>query len=462
MTIGIVGNGIIGLMAAYAISARQPNVPVAVIGRKSRVGCASLAAAAMFNSFCEIEVGTLSNSIERQRFLFNKQSNSRWPGLLEQLRSESSQLIHGGFGTFLIKNATTDWLEDNNFDAICAALAEFGEPHQEASAADIAHYKPSAAGRATRAIFIPNEGWVNPVHLLSALDSILSRRKNVTFIDDHAHRILTSSGKVTGIALEQGDPVSAEQAIVCNGAEFTALMQRSGLDALFQRVFYGVGATALLECGEHATKNCIRTPNRGLACGLYSAPQTATEVVIGASNFISPVPEKEARLTSVFTLLKSAMEQINADYYRARLLRVNVGWRPTSSDTLPLIGPTSVAGLLIATGTRRDGLHCSPVIADYLTDMILAGTSAQDMRLYAPERPLTRLYSREEAIEKYVTHTINAMYQHGFTPPQGRTLEDIRQHYRNEFSALHEQIGAKDWGIPIDMRDMYKYGHITP
>lgn len=460
MSICIVGNGILGLMTAYTLSARAPDLKICVIGKHERPGCASLAAAAMFNSFCEVESGTLSNPMERERFLSNKMSNALWPDLLKNLAAESKQELHHAFGTFLISNTTTDDLEDDNFQAIRQALIEFKEPYSDVDPREIKNYKPAATKRAVHAMFIKNEGWVNPRHLLSALDTILSKRKNVELRDANANRIQITGGKVTGVELDDKTTINADAVLACNGAEFTNLMNRSGLEKNFQRVFYGVGSTIVLECGDTATTHCVRTPNRGLACGLYSAPQTKTEVVVGASNFISPVGEFEPRLTSVYTLLKNAMEQINADYFRARLLRVNCGWRPTSSDTLPLIGPTSVGGLFAATGTKRDGLHCSPVISGYLADMITSGKSSLNMDMYKPERPLTRLYSREDAISKYVKHTINALYQHDFVPAKNKIVEELATYYRDEFSALHDQVGAKDWGIPIEMKDMYKHGHI--
>ena len=140
------------------------------------------------------------------------------------------------------------------------------------------------------------------------------------------------------------------------GAAFTKIIAASNLDLRFPQIFYGVGCSILLRTNDSTLANCIRTPNRGLACGVYSTPQDSEHTLVGASNFISPAPEETVRLTSVYTLIKAAMEQINSDYYRCGLEQVNVGWRPTSEDTLPLLGATSIKNLFVATGTKRDGL----------------------------------------------------------------------------------------------------------
>jgi hypothetical protein len=153
------------------------------------------------------------------------------------------------------------------------------------------------------------------------------------------------------------------------------------------------------------------------------------------------------------------MEQINVDYYRSQLVKVNVGWRPTSEDTLPLLGATSLPNLFVATGTKRDGLHCSPLIADCIADLVYEGRSSTQIDLFSPEREPVRVLGREEAIEKSVSHMINAAYQHGFTPAKDRMIDEMRRHFREDLDRLHDQVGAVDWGIPPELINMYKYGH---
>lgn len=456
----IVGNGILGLQLAYAVLARDPKCTISIVGPQLRPGCASLAAAAMFNSFCEIDAHTFENEIEKERFCFNKLSNERWPALLPRLAEEAGRSINSGFGTYLINNAVSDELEDENFDAIIAALHEHNEPFDQVSPRDIPFYNPEARCRATRAAYIPREGWVNPIDLLEALEVILRFSNRVEFVDDTVLRLSEDRGRIISVHTAKSGEISAGRFVLCPGAGFSKIVDASNLSANFQRIFYGVGATVLLQTNEASITNCIRTPNRGLACGLYSAPQTTSQTVIGASNFISPEPVYNVRLTSIYTLLKSAMEQLNTEYHRSELVRINIGWRPTSSDTLPLLGPTSVENLFVATGTKRDGLHCSPVIGEYLADLMLTGRSAWDFDLFAPERKPLKYLTREDAIRTLVRHQINAAYQHDFVPAKSRLKEELEAYYHREFTQLHDDVGANDWGIPAELKDMYKYGHI--
>lgn len=460
MHVVIVGNGILGLTTAYRVVERDPGASVTVIGPAHHRGCASLAAAAMFNSFCELEPNTLANPIERQKWLFNKAATAYWPDFLRELQTRAGMAINNGFGTFLINNHTNDTLEDENFDAVVAALQEFNEPFAFVHPREIPKFRPSPRSRASRAIQIPAEGWVNPLHLIEALKQALMVSGRVQFVDANCQSLTTVGSRVIGAVVDTDELVQGDIYLLSPGATFSQIVDASHLPFSIQppRIFYGVGCSLLLETGSETLTNCVRTPNRGLACGVYAAPQTPSRTLIGASNFISPVPEDGPRLTSVHTLLGAAMDQINANYFRVQLIKVNVGWRPTSQDTLPLLGKTSLDNLLVATGTKRDGLHCSPLISENLVALMFGDRPTFDLSLFRPEREPVRTLTREEAIETAVRHSMNAAYQHGFTPSTSRMVDDLIKTYRADVEAVHDTVGALEWGIPPEMLEMYRYG----
>jgi glycine/D-amino acid oxidase-like deaminating enzyme len=460
MDVVIIGNGILALTTAYRLRKLAPESRITIVGPADHRGCASLAAAAMLNSFAEIDAGTLANKIERQKFLFNKLSTPLWPSLLDEIEHESGVKLSFGFGTFVINNHASDTLEDENFDAIVSALNEFREAYEVVSPSDICRYMPAARLRAARAIYINGEGWVNPRTFIAALKAIFDQDSRVMWVDHYCTSLNRSGLNVTYAELDNGRRVSGDVFLMAPGAAFTKIVAASNLDIHFPTIFYGVGCSILLRTNDSTLINCIRTPNRGLACGVYAAPQDSEHTLIGASNFISPVPEESVRLTSVYTLIKAAMEQINSDYYRCGLKQVNVGWRPTSEDTLPVLGATSIPNLFVATGTKRDGLHCSPVISNALAALIIGQPPSCDLDLFHPERRPIRIYTREEAITIAVRHTINAAYQHDFVPAKNRMVEHLEKYYRDDLIQLHESVGAVDWGIPPEMVDMYRYGHI--
>jgi glycine oxidase len=256
--------------------------------------------------------------------------------------------------------------------------------------------------------------------------------------------------------------------LLATGATASEVLARSGLGVKMQRVFYGVGVSIELRSPDFPHTRCVRTPNRGMACGVYSVPyvqgpdRAHDHVLVGASNFISATPYFYGRLTSVESLMRAAMEQINRHFYRADLVRVNVGWRPTSQDTYPLLGRSSVPNLTIATGTKRDGLHLSPLLSVELAKLVLGEAAEAGLSVFAPERRLLRTLGRAQGIARAVRQQISAEYQHDFSPAKNRMPEQLAETYRLNLERLHDQVGAKDWGIPVEMLDMYRYGHALP
>jgi glycine/D-amino acid oxidase-like deaminating enzyme len=272
---------------------------------------------------------------------------------------------------------------------------------------------------------------------------------------------MASNGRVESAVSADGTVSRGDLFVLAPGASFSTLVRASNLPITFPRVFYGVGCTTLLRTKEDTLSTCIPTPNRGLACGVYAVPRDDQHTVLGASNLISPEPVAHARLTSVYTLLKAAMEQINENFFRSELVSVNVGWRPTSEDTLPMIGKTTLDNLLVATATKRDGLHCSPLTARCLTALAFGRDPEFDLAMFKPDRAPTRIYSRSEAIAMAWHQIRNAAFQHDFVPAKNRMLDEMKAYHLGELEKLHDRVGAYEWGIPPEMLDMYRHGHAS-
>ncbi len=460
MHIAILGNSILGMMTARAWLQVQPSVQLTIVGRSHRPGSASMAAAAMLNSFAELEHDSLGTELDRFKFDLSRAATALWPEVFADVCPDRSAVAQG-FGTYILNNAATDELDDDNFNAIQRFADEFAEPYEEVDPAQIPNYQPEPRNRALRALLLKREGWVNPKQFLQALQQWLERHPQVQWRDTEVVRLDIQQGKVCSAELAEGAPIQADQFVLANGANLTRVLQASAPDLPVQRLFYGVGVSVELQHAQHVHKNCVRTPNRGLACGVYSVPYGPEHTLIGASNYISPVALDHGHAGSTYTLLKAAMEQINFNFYRASLINVNVGWRPTTSDTYPLFGATSVKGLWIIGGTKRDGFHLSPVICRDLVSAMRGAAIAEGYQQLAPERPLIRNLAREATISKTVRHQLNASYQHDFVSAKNRMVEQLRNAYRADLEALHDRVGADTWGIPPELIDMYRYGHIA-
>ncbi len=63
-----------------------------------------------------------------------------------------------------------------------------------------------------------------------------------------------------------------------------------------------------------------------------------------------------------------------------------VGFRPGSRDDAPMLGPSGIDGLVIATGHHRNGILLTPVTAAVVSTYVLSGNLPESARPFAPSR----------------------------------------------------------------------------
>jgi glycine oxidase len=466
MKIGIIGNGILGSTLAHRLSKFDSNIDIHVFGDPTRANSASMAAAAMFNSFAEIDSLSEKSELDDEKFNLSQKSARLWPVFIETLIEDSGVTELGKsfrLGTFVINNSAADSLDDANFDSILEALKSHNEPHSIVDVSTIPNYSPMQHARAQRAVYIPREGWVNPKLVLFALDAYLKKRNNVRLRSVLVNSVQKNKSGNFRYLLQDGTDEEFDICVVANGTSMNELQLNENFGLSIQKLFYGVGTTIEIE-SEFQHENCIRTPNRGLACGIYSAPYlnhltNRNNIVVGASNFISNERHIHSRLTSVRTLLSSAEEQINKNFYRANLVNINIGWRPTSQDTYPLIGRTKEKHLFVLNGTKRDGFHFSPLIAENIAQQILNSNFPDVFQSFSPDREILRFGTRESGIENAIKHRMSAAHQHGYHPSTTRMDDLVVEAWRLDLNQIYDHAGIHDFSIPPEMLDMYRYGH---
>ena len=62
------------------------------------------------------------------------------------------------------------------------------------------------------------------------------------------------------------------------------------------------------------------------------------------------------------------------------------GFRPTSRDDAPILGPTPIEGLFVATGHHRNGISLTPLTALTVSEAILSGRVPEIIRAFTIER----------------------------------------------------------------------------
>jgi glycine oxidase len=63
-----------------------------------------------------------------------------------------------------------------------------------------------------------------------------------------------------------------------------------------------------------------------------------------------------------------------------------VGFRPGSRDDAPMLGPSGIDGLVVATGHHRNGILLTPLTVEAVSAYVLTGQLPEVVRPFTPER----------------------------------------------------------------------------
>lgn len=449
----IVGNGVIGLSIAYELAGRADGSRVLVCGPGHRTGAASAAAGAMLNTFGEVTKYTLLSSAGEAKFQLCLDALDRWPSWLERLTADSAEpALDRAYvaGTTVISNSVSGRLDDDNYAAFRAALTKFAEPHEEIDPRDVPGLNPVPQARPLRAVHVPREGAIDARRVLAALESATAAL-GVERDEREVAAILTEGDRVTGVRLADGTTVHAGTVVVSTGAFSGALLDAVLPPGAMPMMLAGKGIAALTRRTEGSGfSGVVRTTTRAGACGLHVVPLGDGVEYLGATNALYEQPQRLADLGQSEFLMLCAYEQLDLAIYKSDIERWLVGNRPATVDGYPLIGRTSVAGLVVATGTYRDGFHCSPVIARLVADDLLGEAAIADrLPVFAPERPPIRTLTPEDSVEEFAMQAVSGGFEDGLRLPAGyggtSALDD---HYRRVARAYYERF---DTSVSLNM-----------
>ena len=117
---------------------------------------------------------------------------------------------------------------------------------------------------------------------------------------------------------------------------------------------------------------------------VYLVPRRDGRLIVGAT-----VEERgfDSALTAggVFALLEGAWRALPGVEELA-IDEMWVGFRPGSRDDAPVLGPSPVEGLVLATGHHRNGILLTPATADAVSRFILEGELDDAIRPFAVDR----------------------------------------------------------------------------
>jgi len=122
---------------------------------------------------------------------------------------------------------------------------------------------------------------------------------------------------------------------------------------------------------DHLT-HVVRGSVKGNA--VYIVPRADGEIVVGASSEEAGFDDRP-RTGPVYELLRDAATLVPA-LTETTFVEVDTGLRPATPDNAPILGPTRLPGLVMATGHYRNGVLLTPVTADEIAALVAGDSNA--------------------------------------------------------------------------------------
>jgi glycine oxidase len=181
-----------------------------------------------------------------------------------------------------------------------------------------------------------------------------------------------AGGRVQGVVLEDGTRIASAQVVLAAGS-WSTLVEGVPLDPAAVRP--ARGQIVELETREPILRRVVVGP----AC--YLVPRDDGRLLVGSTlEFVGY--RREVTAIAVRNLLSAAIE-IAPSVADASLIRAWSSFRPYSARGLPLIGPTEITGLILATGHHRNGILLAPITAEIVRALVSGQKPPIDLSAFA-------------------------------------------------------------------------------
>ena len=360
----VVGAGVMG--CAVALRLAQQGAAVTVIERGIPGAEASSAAAGILGPQWESEgPGPLLELGLRSRALY--------PAFAAELRELSG--IDIGLGRSGLLELALD-------DADAQALAlrrdwqtTLGLQAELLPPAELRELEPHLGPEVRLGLRFAEEGHVNARALARAL-SQAAAVAGARFVQGrYVQRVRIEGGRARGVELD-GETLDAPVVVLCAGS-WSSLVEGGGVPAPMVRP--ARGQMVAIETRPPLFRHVLVAHRRG-----YLVPR-ADGVALAGSTLEMVGFRKEVTVAGLHDIL-SLTRTLVPGLGEAPVVETWSNFRPYTPDTLPIIGRTSVDGLLVATGHHRYGILLTPITAQVIAELVTTRTSTVDIAAFDVRR----------------------------------------------------------------------------
>ncbi|MGV9402952.1 glycine oxidase ThiO [Streptomyces sp. NPDC003667] len=367
----VIGGGIIGLVTAWR--AAQRGLATAVVDPEPGGGAARVAAG-MLAAVTELHHG------EERLLALNLESARRYPEFAAELTELTGHdLGYRRCGTLAVALDSDDRAHLRELHAL---QRRSGLDSVWLSGRECRRLEPMLAPGVRGGLRVDGDHQIDPRRLASALVAACERA-GVVFHRCWAERLDVAAGRAAGVTATDGTRLGAGRVVLAGGSLSGRL---AGVpDDALPPVRPVKGQVLRLTVPRRYAPFLSRTV-RAVVRGsqVYLVPRENGELVVGAT---SEELGWDTTVTAggVYELLRDAHELVPG-ITELPLTETGAGLRPGSPDNAPLLGPSSLDGLLLATGHYRNGVLLTPVTGDVMAALLAGGELPEAARPFTPER----------------------------------------------------------------------------
>ncbi|MGY1843293.1 glycine oxidase ThiO [Modestobacter sp. SYSU DS0875] len=348
----VAGGGLIGLSVAWR--AAQRGLSVTVVDDAPGAG-ASAAAAGMLAPVTEASYG------EEALLRLCVASLQRYPAFVAELQQATGLPVELRTAGTLVVGFDAD--DVRQLDELHAFQTELGLAAERLTPRETRRREPALTPRVRGGLAVDGDHSVDGRALHAALLAA-GTAAGVRLVRDRATELTVAAGRATGVVLAGGEELAGGTVVLALGAHSGSL---PGVPPLPVRPVKGqilrlAGAGGLLG-------GTVRALVRGRH--VYLVPYGEGRLIVGAT-----VEDRgfDARVTAggVHELLHDAIEVV-PEVAELELTETLARWRPGTADNAPLLGASSLPGLVLATGHHRNGALLTPVTGDVIAEQLTTG-----------------------------------------------------------------------------------------
>jgi glycine oxidase len=360
--VAIAGGGVIG--GAIALELARAGLRVAVFDRQQPGQEASWASA-----------GILSPAPENPGMVvmvpLGKASLGLYPEFVAQVEEISGK--NTGFrpkGTLEALFSHDTKAELSTIIALHHGLGLKAEPLR---AEDARELEPALSEEVEAAVLRPEEGSVDNRLLTVAILEAAQRSGAEVFSGNGAKAIWREGNRCAGLVL-QNERVEAKWTVIAAGC-FSAMIE--GI-APYAPVRPAKGQMAALRADDLKMERVLWSEK------IYLVPRNDGRILAGATIEYAGF-DKRTTAGGIEKILSAAID-LAPGLANAHVEETWAGLRPDSPDHMPILGPTDMDGLLMATGHFRSGILLTPITARLIREWITEQRVSADWDRFSPLR----------------------------------------------------------------------------